>query len=275
MEASGFKAPLSAADVISLYSSETASHQLYSICVFLFIVFVVMHLGRECYKLFKQRSRYLKSLWSWAEICQFLLFVLAVAMHAIRMSIVTSTVKKLQENIYGNVRFHKAIIWQGAENAVLGILVFIITAKLLRIIWFNDHVAAFLKTCKICARSLSSFSVVFLIIFVAFLHFGVLVFDSESARYSSVLKATYFQLELAFGRVEARPIQELEESNSTFGRIFSSLLLVSLNEFIIAMINDALLEAKNTANQSELYDLVDESHRQSSKERKALVFDID
>ena len=62
VEASGFKAPLSAADVISLYSSETASHQLYSICVFLFIVFVFMHLGRECYKLFKQRSRYLKSL---------------------------------------------------------------------------------------------------------------------------------------------------------------------------------------------------------------------
>ena len=221
VEASGLKAPSSTADVISLYSSETASYQFYLICMFLFIVFVLLYLGRECYKLCKQRSRYFKSVWSWAEICQVVFSVLAVVMYIIRLHRVTSTVRELKENIYGNVSFHEAMIWQEAENAVLGILTFIVTAKLLRIIRFNKHVAVFSKTLKISVRSLLSFSIVLLNFFVAFLHFGVLIFGTGSERYSSVLKATYFQLELTLRRVKARPMQELADSNSTFGRIFS------------------------------------------------------
>ena len=278
VEASGLKAPSSTADVISLYSSETASYQFYLICMFLFIVLVLLYLGRECYKLCKHRSRYFKSVWSWVEICQVVFSVLAVVMYIIRLHRVTSTVRQLKENIYGNVSFQEAMIWQEGENAVLGILTFIVTAKLLRIIRFNEHVSVFSKTLKISARSLLSFSIVLLNFFVAFLHLGVLIFGTGSERYSSVLKATYFQLELTLGRVKARPIQELADSNSTFGRIFSSLLLVSLTimgmNFFIAIINDALLEAKNNVNESELYDLVDEGHWQSSKERKAFFDEI-
>ena len=278
VEASGLKAPSSTADVISLYSSETASYQFYLICMFLFIVLVLLYLGRECYKLCKHRFRYFKSVWSWVEICQVVFSVLAVVMYIIRLHRVTSTVRQLKENIYGNVSFQEAMIWQEGENAVLGILTFIVTAKLLRIIRFNEHVSVFSKTLKISARSLLSFSIVLLNFFVAFLHFGVLIFGTGSERYSSVLKATYFQLELTLGRVKARPIQELADSNSTFGRIFSSLLLVSLTimgmNFFIAIINDALLEAKNNVNESELYDLVDEGHWQSSKERKAFFDEI-
>ena len=272
VEASGLKAPSSKADIISLYSSETASYQFYLICMFLFIVLVLSYLGRECYKLCKQRFQYFKSAWSWVEICQVVFSVLAVVMYIIRLHRVTSTVRQLKENIYGNVSFQEAMIWQEADNAVLGILTFIVTAKLLRIIRFNEHVAVFSKTLKISVRSLLSFSIILLNFFVAFLHFGVLIFGTGSERYSSVLKATYFQLELTLRRVKARPMQELADSNSTFGRIFSFLLLVSLTilsmNFFIAIINDALLEAKNNVNESELYDLVDEGHWQSSKERK-------
>ena len=46
------------------------------------------------------------------------------------------------------------------ENAALGILTFIVTAKLLRLIRFNQHVVVFSKTLKTSARLLSSFTVV-------------------------------------------------------------------------------------------------------------------
>ena len=273
VETSGLKAPFSRTEVISLDSTETASHQFYFICMFLFIVFALFYLARECYKLYSQRSRYFKSVWSWVEIFQVVFSVLVVVMYITRSYSVTSTIRHFQENIYANVSFQEAIDWLEAENAVLGILTFIVTTKLLRIIRFNDNVGVFSKTLKISARSLSSFSIVLLISFVAFLHFGVMIFGTGSERYSSVLKATYFQLELTLGRVKARPIQELAESSSTFGRVFSSLLLVSLTilgmNFFIAIINDVLLEAKNSVNESQLYDLVDGCDWQSTKERKA------
>ena len=64
-----------------------------------------------------------------------------------------------------------------------------------------------------------------LICFTALLHFGVLIFGTGSRHYSSILRATYFQLELTLGRVKARPIYELADPNDTFGRIFAVFYL--------------------------------------------------
>ncbi|XP_078376213.1 polycystin family receptor for egg jelly-like [Oculina patagonica] len=274
VEASGYRAPLTRTEVISLYSTETASQQFYSICVFLFIVFVVLYFGRECYKLYKQRSRYFKSFWNWVEIFQVVFSVLAVVMYIVQTDRITSVIRKLQENVYANVSFQETVAWFDAENAVLGILTFIVTVKLLRLIRFNEHIAVFSKTLKTSARLLSSFAVVLLTFFVAFLHFGILIFGNGTERYSTVLRGIYFQLELTLGRVKARPINDLAEANDTFGRVFAALLLTSLTivsmNFFIAIMNDALLEAKSAVHESELYDLIDECDWKSSSESKIL-----
>ena len=274
VETSGYSAPFTRIDVISLYSTESASQQFYSICVLLFIVFVLLYLGRECYKLYRLGSRYFKSFWNWVEIFQVFCSVLAVIMYMVKSDRVTSAVRKLQDNLYANVSFQEPIAWLESENTVLGILTFIVTAKLLRLIRFNQHVAEFSKTLKTSARLLSSFVVVLLIFFVAFLHFGILIFGKGSEFYSSVLKATYFQLELTLGRVKARPINDLAEANDTFGRIFAALLLLNLTilamNFFIALMNDALLEAKNATKENELYELVDEYDWKSTQESKVL-----
>ena len=275
VEASGYSAPFTRIDVISLYSTESASRLFYSICVLLFIVFVLFYLGRESYKFYKLGFRYFKSFWNWVELCQMFFSVLAVAMYIVQSDRVTSSVTKLRENVYANVSFQEAIAWLETENAVLGILTFIVTVKLLRLIRFNQHVAEFSKTLETSARLLSSFVVVLLIFFLAFLHFGILIFGKGSVHYSSILKATYFQLELSLGRVKARPINELAEANDTFGRIFAALLLLSLTillmNFFTAVMNDALLEAKNAISENKLYEVVDECDWKSTQESRLFL----
>ena len=277
VQASGYRAPFTRTEVISLYSAETGSIQFYFICVLLFMVFVLLYLGRECYKLYKQRSLYFKSFWNWVEMFQVVFSVLAVVMYIVQSDRITSVIRKLQANVYANVSFREAVVWLEVENAVLGILTFFVTVKLLRLIRFNDHVAVFSKTLKTSTRLLSSFAVVLLTFFLAFLHFGILIFGSGSERYSSVVRAMYFQLELTLGRVKARPINDLAEANDTFGRIFAALLLTSLTivamNFFIAIMNDSLLEAKNAVVENELHDLVDERDWKSSKENK-ITFDM-
>ena len=276
IEASGYRAPFTRTEVISLDSTETGSRQFYLICIFFFIIFVVLYFGRECYRLYNQRSRYFKSFWSWVEISQAIFSVLAVVMYIVRSDGAFSTVQELQKNIYANVSFRQVIIWLEVENAVLGILTFFITVKLLRLIRFNEHVAVFSETLKTSARLLSSFNVVFLICFMAFLHFGVLIFGTGSEHYSSVLRATYFQFQLTLGRVKARPINELADANDTFGRIFAAFLLLSLTvvamNFFIAIMNDALTNAKTSTLESELYDLIDKHDCLGGRENKE-IFD--
>ena len=276
VEASGYSTPFTRTEVISLDSTEAGSQQFYLICILFFIIFVAFYLGRECYRLYKQRSRYFKSLWGWVEIFQVLFSLLAVVMYIVRSKKATSTIQKLQKNIYANLSFQEVIISLEIENAALGILTFIVTAKLLRLIRFNQHVVVFSKTLKTSARLLSSFTVVMLICFTAFLHFGVLIFGTGSRHYSSILRATYFQLELTRGRVKARPIYELADANDTFGRIFAVLLLFTLTilamNIFIAIMNDALMNAKACSNENEVYDLLDENWSQKEGENKR-IFD--
>ena len=272
VDASGLRAASMQIRVLSLDSTGTPSHQFYLICLFLYIVFVLLYFVREIFRLYNHRFRYFKLMWNWIEIFQIVFSLIAVVMYIIRQSKVMSTMGKLHRNIYENLSFQEAITCQEVENVVLGILTFIVTTKLLRIIRFNSYVALFSAILKISARSLLSFSIVLSIFFVAFLHFGVLVFGSVSERYSSVLKGAYFQLELTLGRVKARPINELAQADTIYAKIFAFLILFTLTilcmNFFIGIINDALLDAKNFVSESELYDLIDENRCSSSKERK-------
>ena len=274
----GYKSPITRSDVISLDSTETASQHFYLACVLFFIIFVFLYTGRECYRLKKRRSRYFKSFWSWVEIFQVMFSVLAVVIYIVRSKSAVTTIQKLKQNIYANVNFQDVVISLEVENAVLGILTFIVTAKLLRLIRFNKHVIVFSRTVRTSARLLTSYIVIFFIGSIAFLHFGVLLFGPGSAYYSTVLRATYFQLELTLGRVKARPINELVEANETFGRIFSSLLLLSLTvvgmNFFISIMNDALMNAKAANYENELFDLVDESKPMAENRKHKELFDV-
>ena len=271
IQSSSYRALLEKINIISVYSKETGSHQFYLFCVLLLIIFVVLYVGRICYRVYQLRSRFFKSFWNWMEIFQVLVSVLAVVMNIARSAKAVSTVRKLKENVYANTTFQEVIAWTEAENGVLGILVFIVTLKLLRLIRFNTHVAVFLRTLKVSSKLLRSYMAVLAIGFMAFLHFGILIFGAGSEKYSSMLKATYFQLELILGRVKARPINELSDANDTFGRIFAALLLISLTimfmNFFIAAVNDALLDAKTSVTQNELYALEDERHSTNDKNR--------
>ena len=228
VDASGLRAASMQIRVLSLDSTGTPSHQFYLICLFLYIVFVLLYFVREIFRLYNHRFRYFKLMWNWIEIFQIVFSLIAVVMYIIRQSKVMSTMGKLHRNIYENLSFQEAITCQEVENVVIGILTFIVTIKLLRIIRFNNYVVLFSKTLKTSARSLSSFSIVLSIFFVAFLHFGVLMFGSVTERYSSVLKGAYFQLELTLGRVKARPINELAQANTIYAKIFAFLILFTL-----------------------------------------------
>jgi len=275
IQSSSYSAPLEKINVISVYSKETGSHQFYLVCILLLIIFVLLYVGKICYRVYQLRSGFFKSFWNWIEIFQVCVSVLAAVMSIVRSAKAVSTVRKLKENVYANASFQDVIAWTDAENGVLGILVFIVTLKLLRLIRFNAHVAVFSRTLKMSSKFLCSYTAVLAVGFMAFLHFGVLIFGTGSEKYSSILKGTYFQLELILGRVKARPINELSDANVTFGRIFAALLLISLTiifmNFFIAAINNALSDAKIAVTQNELYALVDE--RNSTNDNNRMFFE--
>ena len=233
---------------ISLYSQDTGIYHFYLICQLLFILLTLFYLVRECLKLFRQRLSYFESPWNWLELTQILVAILAVVFYIVKVDEATKTIRELQENVYANVSFDAAILWAEVETGLLAILTFIVSLKLLRLVRFNHQVTVFSATLYIGFKRLLSFTVVLLIAFLAFLHFGMLIFGETMERFSTLKNAVYFQLELILGKVKARPMNELATANESFGRVFAGALLMSLTivfmNFFIAVINDALLDAQ-------------------------------
>ena len=278
IQPSGLKALYERIETISLYCKANNSHQFYLICLTLFNIFVVLYMGKICYSMFKQPWAFFMVLWNWVELLQLVFSVLAVVITIVRSSEAVFTIRKMRKNIFANANFQKVIAWGEAENSVSGILIFLVTIKLLRLIRYNKQVAIFSVTLKAWANSLPSFMVVFVISFVAFMHFGILVFGTGTVRYSSILKATYFQLELILGKVKKRPIEELSDTNGTFGRMFAASILLSLTvlfmNFFISALYDELCSAKSFVIPNKPYDLTDEPGSGNSGMRKAFFDNI-
>ena len=96
--------------LISLHSTQTAAKQFYMICVLLFIIFVLLYLGREGYKLYKRGFRYFKSFWNWLELCQVFFSALAIIMSVVQSEKVSLAIRKVQTHVYGNVSFQEALV---------------------------------------------------------------------------------------------------------------------------------------------------------------------
>ena len=272
LQPSGLKALFERIETISLYSKEKGLHQFHILCFTFFNVFVLLYMGRVCYNIYKQPRSFFKVLWNWIEVLLLVFSVLAVVLNVMRSSEAILKITKLRQNVFANVNFQEVIVWGEAENGVLGFLIFLITIKLLRFIRYNKQVAIFSVTLKAWSNSLPSFLMVFVISFVAFMHFGILVFGTGTARYSSILKATYFQLELILGKVKKRPIEELSDTNRTFGRIFAASILLSLTvlfmNLFISQLNDVLSSAKSSVIPNKLCDITDEPGSYNNGMRK-------
>ena len=240
--------PYTRTRTISLYSKGTGSYQVYLICQLLLILVIFLYFAKECFKLFRQGSSYLKSPWNLLKLAQIVFAVLAVVFYIIKVDNTTKTIRELRKNVYANVSFDLAIFWTKVENGVLAILTFIVCLKLSRLVRFNRQVTVFSVALYSGLTRLISFMLVFLILFMAFLHFGIIIFGNATPRYSTFKHAVYFQLKLTLGKVKEMPINELVTANETFGRVFAGAFLVSLTivfvNFFIAVINDSLMEAQ-------------------------------
>ena len=260
-------------DVLPLHVLQSGFHEFYLVFILFFIIFVMIYLGRECYNVSQQKCRYFKSFWNWIEIFLVLLSILAVVLYIIRSKNVLSAIQKLQENVYDNISFQDAITWMEVENVILGLLLFLISIKLLRFLRFNYQVHVFARTVTESISHLLCFSFILLIGFIAFLHCGILIFGTETEWYSSPLEATYFQLELVLGKVKARPINDLADANETFGRIFVSMILISLTiifmNLLTSLLNEMLSQVKNTTIKPELCQLAFEGIIHRTKKREA------
>ena len=231
-------------DTISLYNTESILQVFQGLCLIIFMAMVSYKIFEAITTLIRQGRLCLCSVRYWLDLGHLISSISLLVFRIIKSYHTTKSAQDLQRNIFAAVNFQRAVLWADVENCMLTILTFFTTVKLLQLSYFNMYTRALSHALRIWMRDLLFFLFVLLVLFLAFMLTGILLFGSRIGRYSSFWPAFCFQLEIVLGKVKDRPINELIEANLILGRTFVTLLLmgitVTMVNFFISALNDAV-----------------------------------
>ena len=244
-------------DILDLYPVEAGLAQLVLLFRLVFVVMVIASMVIEIVKIVRQRRSYFKKVHNWLSIVLIIVSVTAVVIHIIREQRTQNTIKQLKANFYATVSFHDPLGLLEVETIILSLVVFLATLKLLSLLRFSKQIAILLLTVKVALRHLAYFSMMFIIIFLAFGMSGMLAFGNVTESYSSILHLCVSQFEFVLGK--AVPQMDMNKVNPPLAFLYSilyiSFMTVIIVNLFIAILNSSSEAIKN--NQESVSDKLD------------------
>lgn len=227
---------------MSLYGARSYGLQsLYAICELTIILIVIYFVIAELIKLYRQRCSYFKQAWNYVELTQILASIATVILSIFRRFHASKLVEKVHKNPFMTSSFHYVVMWSEIENALMAILIFVITMKLLRILKFNQHINVLARSMSKCGKKLVSYSAVFLVAFLAFAQVAILAFGSSVPAYSSVVNVFRTQFSMFVGG--DADYRELESAHKFLGPIYFFIYMTAMATILINMFLAILNEA--------------------------------
>jgi len=252
--------PFAIIDTFPLTSTQTGFYEFFLICQLLFIILVILFVFREAYAIYQLKCTYFRDPWNFVELFQIMFSFLVVISYVVKSKAVLNSTIKVKDNPFISVSFRDAVLWNDAENMMLAITVFITTVKMLRMIRFNQHIRILMSSFRESGGLLLSYSIIFIIIFLAYAQLGMLILGSHMREYSTFSNALVTEFLMCLG--SKMSLQDLTRVNRVLGPLFG-FSFAMLNAFIfvnffVAILNDTHASVKQNMDQhSEEYEMAD------------------
>lgn len=243
----GGAATFKSINTMSLYGARsTGTRSISAVCELIVLLMVFYFIVAEAIKIWKEKCKYFKSAWAYVEIAQILAATATVVLSIFRRYHTTKLVNRIHKNPFETSSFHYAVLWSDLENALMAILVFILTVKVLKILKFNEHISSLAASMARCRNKIISYSAVFMVAFLAFMQIALLVFGSTTKAYSSVSEVFRTQFGMFIGG--DTNYHELKDANRIIGPIYFFLFMTAMASILInmflAILNESYREVR-------------------------------
>lgn len=229
-----------------LYHYSTDFGVFVAVCEFLFLFFNISFTYIEWKKFSKLgRKKYFEDFWSSVEIIQIILSFSVVGLFFQRLVFVNSVMKKFRQ-VQGDsfISFYTAISWDLALCYTMAFLVSIVTLKAAKLLRFNRRTFMIADALQHTKGLLVSFTVMAVLLFIAFSSFGTFAFGKMIDDYSDFLSSLITVFNLCMG---VSDLPGLMEANRVLGPIFFVVFVfVAMFVFMtmfVAVINFGITES--------------------------------
>ena len=223
-----------------VYNFGAGYSALLLVCQVLLFIFIVYFAFKEMKEMISKPKRYFSRFLNYIELAQILAAVSFIVVHIFKEIELFANTAKLHENIFQFISFDREVLLDDIESALLALLMYFNTFKLLYLFKFNSHVRHLTDVMKTSTVELINCSLGFFVFMFAFAHFGFLQFGREMLGYSTPVSS--LQSLLIQGVVNSR-VEHLRDSYTIIGPLFFiafnlGLHFIWINIFIAILIYD-------------------------------------
>lgn len=217
--------------------------------IMLFFMFYFMY--REIKLMFKQKKEYFHGFWNWLEVALIVLEFVMVILFFARMWETDKNFIRFHDNPKAFTSFQYASASDMTLMYVIGILVFLVTIRFLKLLRFNRKMAFIGTTIGFIAKPIALFMISFSIIFFAYGSFAHLIFGPFNNNFKTLLSTSVTQMRILLGDFD---YYDIESSDRVLGPLYfftyMYVIVFFLMNMFLAIINDSFAEVKELENES-------------------------
>ena len=160
-------------------------------CEIMYFAFTVFFVMKELRTLYKQKCSYFKQFWNLIEFSITAMSVTAVVIYFYRLISVNELTNYFEETKgNGYMKFQYVGYWSEIFQYIIGFLVFLATIKFLKLLRFNKKICLLASTLKESSNNLYHFSIIFNVMFFAFVQVFYLVYLRHLTTFKTFVRAS-------------------------------------------------------------------------------------
>ena len=237
-------------------SSGSTLRSFYQVCILLWSIIILVLVILEIVKVFNHGCEYFKRFFNWISFLQLLSSSFAMLLVFLKENGLRNFLRQIRNDPFGSWSAFELVKWTNIEEVVLSFTVVITTIKCLKLIQFNRHIHVMKWTLEAAYRYLCSFSVIVLILSLAFAHFGTLMFGSKDEEYATLYSSlsTVLQMAIGIGKLRSKLGGGSSESQM-IAPIFLMACMISMTiiftDTFIAILDEAYHQASSQVHPGE------------------------
>ncbi|CAF0758584.1 unnamed protein product [Adineta steineri] len=224
------------------------------VCTIVYIFFIIYFIIIEIRLLLELRLKYFHQFWSIIQLGIIGCSLGSIGVYFWRFQ-ETNRISQLFEetNGYIYINLQLAVYVNDILTFLLGYCCFFSTIKFVQLFRFNQRVSLFAETLKYCAKALISFSLMFAIVFMAYLCLFYLLFVSKLSSCSSLLNTAQMLFEMTLMKFDASQMMGADAFLGPFCfALFMFLVVFVCLSMFVSIISDSFRHAKDNQKEDQI-----------------------
>ncbi|CAF1059968.1 unnamed protein product [Rotaria magnacalcarata] len=244
--ASGGAVPSKSFSTVKLIRYVSSMDYFVLACEALFTAFTIYYTVEEAIEIRQFKLQYFKTIWNILDVLIIVISYICVAFNIYRQIKVGQILDELLKNQNSFADFEFLAYWQIQFNNIVAFAVFLAWIKIFKYVSFNKTMTQLSATLSRCAKDVMGFSVMFMIVFLAYAQLGYLLFGTMVDDYKTFSISIFTLFRIILGDFDFNAILS---AHRIIGPMFFLtyvffVFFVLLNMFL-AIINDTYSEVKS------------------------------